>query len=62
MSGTEENTVFTDPKDGQVKHYPNKKVVTLSIGSGETEFLRVQRNRQSFFQEHGICTYEKSLL
>ena len=34
VSGTEENTVFTDPKDGQVKHYPNKRVVTLSIGSG----------------------------
>ena len=25
---------FTDPKDRQVKHYPNKKAVTLSNGSG----------------------------
>ena len=33
-----ENTVFTDSKDRQVKHYyPNKKAVTLSIGSGQKE-------------------------
>ena len=45
-----ENTVFTDSKDRQVKHYyPNKKAVTLRIGSGQKEFLRVQRNQQSFF-------------
>ena len=38
-----------DPKDRQVKHYyPNKKAVTLSIGSDQKEFLRVQRNQQSF--------------
>ena len=38
---------FSDPKDRQVKHYyPNKKAVTLSIGSGQNEFLRVQRNQQ----------------
>ena len=48
--GKGQNTVFTDPKDRQVKHYyPNKKAVTLSIGSGQKEFLRVQRNQQSFF-------------
>ena len=34
MCSEKENTVFTDPKDRQVKHYsPNKKAVTLSIGS-----------------------------
>ena len=34
MSSEKENTVFTDPKDCQVKHYsPNKKAVTLSTGS-----------------------------
>ena len=45
------NTVFTDPKDRQVKHHypPKKTVVTLSIGSGQKEFLRVRRNQQSFF-------------
>ena len=33
MCSEKENTVFTDPKDCQVKHYsPNKKAVTLSIG------------------------------
>ena len=38
-----ENTVFTDSKDRQVKHYyPIKKAVTLRIGSGLKEFLRVQ--------------------
>ena len=44
------NTVFTDPKDRQVKHYyPNKKtVVTLSIESGQKEFLRVRRNQHIF--------------
>ena len=25
---------FADPKDRQVKHYPNKKAVALSISSG----------------------------
>ena len=46
-----ENTVFTDSKDRQVKHYyPIKKAVTLRIGSGLKEFLRVQRNQQSFFK------------
>ena len=45
-----ENTVFTDSEDRQVKdYYPNKKAVTLRIGSGQTEFLRVQTNQQSFF-------------
>ena len=40
--GLLENTVFTDPKDRQVKrYYPNKKAVTVSIGSGQKEFLRV---------------------
>ena len=29
-----ENTVFKDPKDRQVKHYPNTKAVTLSNVSG----------------------------
>ena len=53
-----EITVFKDPKDRQVKHHPNKKALTLSIGSGS----RVQRNQQSFFQVHRICTYEKSFL
>ena len=44
-----DNTVFTDPKDRQVKHYyPNKKAVILSIGSGLKEFLRIQRNQESF--------------
>ena len=34
MCSEKENTVFMDPKDCQVKHYsPNKKPVTLSIGS-----------------------------
>ena len=44
------NTVFTDPKDRQVKHYyPNKNtVVTLSIESGQKEFLRVRRNQHIF--------------
>ena len=38
-----ENTVFTDSKDRQVKHYyPIQKAVTLRIGSGLKEFLRVQ--------------------
>ena len=42
--------IFPDPKDRQVKHYyPNKEIVTLSIGSGLKEFLGVQRNQQSFF-------------
>ena len=42
LCSEKENTVFTDPKDRQVKHYyPNKKAVTLSIGSGQKEFLRV---------------------
>ena len=41
---------FSDPKDRQVKHYyPNKKAVTLSIGSGPKDFRRVKRNQQSFF-------------
>ena len=46
-----ENTVFTDSaEDRQVKdYYPNKKAVTLRIGSGQKEFLRVQTNQQSFF-------------
>ena len=40
-----ENTVFTDPKDRQVKHYyPNKKAATLSIRSGQKEILMAQRN------------------
>ena len=47
---TDKISVFTDPKDRQVKHYyPNKKtVVTLSIGSGQKEFLRVRRNQHIF--------------
>ena len=50
LCSEKENTVFTDPKDRQVKHYySNKKaVVTLRIASGQNEFLRVQRNQQSF--------------
>ena len=66
-----ENTCFfhvsTDSEDRQVKdYYPNKKAVTLRIGSGQKEFLRVQRNQQFFFKVNGICTYagahEKSFL
>ena len=46
-----ENTVFTDPKDRQVKcYYPNEKAVTLGIESGQKEFLTVQRNQQYFFK------------
>ena len=45
-----ENTVFTDSEDRQVKdYYPNEKAVTLRIGSGQKELLRVQINQQSFF-------------
>ena len=34
-----ENTVFTDSKDRQVKHYyPNNKAVTLRTGCGQKEF------------------------
>ena len=49
LCSEKENTVFTDPKDRQVKHYyPNKNAVTLSIGYGQKEFLRAQGNQQSF--------------
>ena len=50
LCSEKENTVFTEPKDRQGKpYYPNKKAVALSTGSGQKEFLRVQRNQQSFF-------------
>ena len=42
------NTVVTDTKGRQVKHYyiPKKKAVTLSIGSGQLrEFLMAQINQ-----------------
>ena len=32
-----EITVFKDPKDRQVKHHPNTKALTLSIGSGSAK-------------------------
>ena len=36
------NTVFTDPKDRQVKHYyPKKIAVTLNIGSGQKQFVLI---------------------
>ena len=48
------NTVFTDPKDRQVKHYyPKKKAVTLSIGSGQKEILIAQRNPGRVFFVRG---------
>ena len=54
---------FHGPKrSSSQNYYPNKKTVTLSIGSGQKEFLRVQRNQESFFYIHGTCTYEKSFL
>ena len=34
LCSEKENTFFTGPKDRQVKLYPNKKALTLSIGSG----------------------------
>ena len=44
-----ENTVFTDSKDRQVKdYYPNKKAVTLRIGSGQKEFLRGSKKSAMF--------------
>ena len=46
---SEKEILFSDPKERQDKHYyPNKKVVTLSIGSGQKEILRVQRNQHIF--------------
>ena len=40
-----QNTVFTDSKDRQVKHYyPNKKAATLNITSGQKEILMAQKN------------------
>ena len=58
------NTVFTDPKDRQVKHYyPNKKtVVTLSIESGQKEFLRVQSNQESSFFKRTWNLYLREII
>ena len=43
--------VVTDPKGGQNKHYyQRKKTVTLSIGSGQKEFLMAQRNQHLSFK------------
>ena len=41
---------FHGSKDRQVEHYcPNEKTVTLSTGTSQKEFRRVQRNQRSFF-------------
>ena len=49
------NTVFTDPKDRQVKHYyPNKKtVVTLSIESGQKRISEGSKKSAIFL----LCTW-----
>ena len=58
-----EITVFTDPKDRQVKHYyPNKKAVILSIGSGQKEFLRVQSNQESSFFKRTWNLYLREII
>ena len=45
LCSEKENTVFTDPKDRQVKYYYlNKKALTLSFESGQKEFLRVEKS------------------
>ena len=44
-------SVFTDPKDSQLKHYyPKKKAVVLSIGSGQKQILMAERNQHLSFK------------
>ena len=46
-------SVFTDPKDSQLRHYyPKKKAVVLSIGSGQkhVQILMAERNQHLSFK------------